>query len=359
MVLCNDQILVLNSLFQRGLSISCVRKEAKNLGINVSRATIGRYRIKLQSAGHTNENNQTTCKTRGVHHETRGRPSKLNKIRLERLEKFLQKANPPTHRYMAQSLGVSKGCIEYQIRKLNIIRRSKRAVNALDNRKIKLRRVRSRRFYQWLIGEKWKNIITTDEFFFHLSDANQDRPFHYIRKDQKVARMCKFRRSNFSKGVMVWAGISFEGKTQIRFVRPGAKINSEYYIEEILKPFINEDIPKLYPNKNAIFHQDSAPSHVSNLTLNFLRSTPIHFIPPEDWPPNSPDIAPMDYSIWGFMKHKLQKKKVTTLIGLKKAIIDIWNNIPERLVKNTLKSWKKRVTLLIKNKGKQIEHLLR
>ena len=42
------------------------------------------------------------------------------------------------------------------------------------------------------------------------------------------------------KGVMVWTG-----KTTLRFVQPGAKINSNYYINNILQ----RDIPRLFPKK--------------------------------------------------------------------------------------------------------------
>jgi hypothetical protein len=58
---------------------------------------------------------------------------------------------------------------------------------------------------------------------------------------------------------MVWGGICSKGKTKLRIVEKGAKINSVYYIENILKPFLAEDIPRLYPKNDYIFHQNSAP----------------------------------------------------------------------------------------------------
>ena len=41
-----------------------------------------------------------------------------------------------------------------------------------------------------------------------------------------------------SKGVIVWGGISACGKTTLCFVHPGAKINSNPYINEILQPLL-------------------------------------------------------------------------------------------------------------------------
>lgn len=62
---------------------------------------------------------------------------------------------------------------------------------------------------------------------------------------------------------MVWEAISYHGKLELRFVRSSVKINSVSYIHSILKPMLEEDIPCLNPGEDAIFHQDSAPSHGS------------------------------------------------------------------------------------------------
>ncbi|GBM41386.1 hypothetical protein AVEN_62680-1 [Araneus ventricosus] len=64
------------------------------------------------------------------------------------------------------------------------------------------------------------------------------------------------------KGVIICMGISTNGVTKPRFVQPGAKINSEYYIQKILKPFLKDDYYRLYPNGDAVFHQVSVPHHM-------------------------------------------------------------------------------------------------
>jgi len=43
------------------------------------------------------------------------------------------------------------------------------------------------------------------------------------------------------------------------------------------------------------FPQDGAPF----VTVDFLRTHVPAFIEPENWPPKSPDLTPVDYSIWG------------------------------------------------------------
>jgi len=44
-----------------------------------------------------------------------------------------------------------------------------------------------------------------------------------------------------------------------------------------------------------IFHQDSAPAHTACQT----QANCTDFIAKDEWPPNSPDLNPLDYHVWG------------------------------------------------------------
>ena len=116
-------------------------------------------------------------------------------------------------------------------------------------------------------------------------------------------------------------GISSRGKTSMRFIQPGAKINADHYIDHILKPFLSRDLHRLFPvgeEKKMIYHHDSTPSHVSKKTIASLNKSKINYVKPEEWMPRSPDAAPMDYSIWRYLKQQLNKQKIETLDELKK-----------------------------------------
>jgi len=43
---------------------------------------------------------------------------------------------------------------------------------------------------------------------------------------------------------------------------------------------------------------DSAPSHRAKDTVALLAHETPDFIPPTLWPPNWPDLNPVDYSVW-------------------------------------------------------------
>ena len=48
-----------------------------------------------------------------------------------------------------------------------------------------------------------------------------------------------------------------------------------------------------------LFQQDGAPAHLSRHTVAYLRSNVPEFFEPENWPPNSRDLNPVDYAVWG------------------------------------------------------------
>ena len=159
---------------------------------------------------------------------------------------------------------------------------------------------------------------------------------------------------------MVWGGVSSKGKTTLRFVAPGTKVNSNYYITKVLKPFLARDVPHLFPKKHRIkwyFHQDSAPSHTSKVTIQFLNEKQINYIKPEEWMPSSPDAARMDYSIWGYLKQRLNRTNTKSLAELKKNLIE-WRKMSQTYVDKVLASWSKRVLMIYNDRGYHVKHRL-
>ena len=58
------------------------------------------------------------------------------------------------------------------------------------------------------------------------------------------------------------------------------------------------------------------------------------FIAKYEWPPNSPDLNPLDYHVWGAMLqafHKLHSKP-KTIPELKPALQQIWDDLPQTTI---------------------------
>jgi len=95
---------------------------------------------------------------------------------------------------------------------------------------------------------------------------------------------------------MVSVAVSKLGKTDLVFVQPGAKINSVYYCHNVLEQGLLPDIRRS-SNDNFLFQHDGAPARCSRHNVTYLRSHVPEFIEPENWPPNSPNLNPVDYSV--------------------------------------------------------------
>ena len=76
---------------------------------------------------------------------------------------------------------------------------------------------------------------------------------------------------------------------------------------------------------NFIFQQNGAPAHTARQSQEFLQANTPDFIGKDEWPPNSPDLNPLDYCVWGLMLESYKKRspKQTFLADLKIALQDI------------------------------------
>ena len=117
-----------------------------------------------------------------------------------------------------------------------------------------------------------------------------------MKKREIAAERLLRTRATFSKSVMVSVAVSKLGCTELIFVEPGVKVNSKYYCDVLLSQHMLPAIRHLAGDVYD-FQQDSAPVHRASSTVEFLRQETPNFIPPEMWPPNSPDLNPVDYKI--------------------------------------------------------------
>jgi len=109
-------------------------------------------------------------------------------------------------------------------------------------------------------------------------------------------------------------------------VEPGSKINSEYYCKNLLAGNLLRDIRDKCGRHNWILQQDGAPSYTAADTVNFLLKEKINFIEPQSWPPNSPDLNPVDYAIWGALQQQVYlRRQFESVDQLKQALVTEWN----------------------------------
>ncbi len=97
--------------------------------------------------------------------------------------------------------------------------------------------------------------------------------------------------------VMCWAGVTTDAqKTPLVFIEESMKVGSKVYLhllsEEVL-PWIKAE----YTGASVLFQQDGAPAHKANIVQSFCSDMFSHFWKKKEWPPSSPDLNVMDYSM--------------------------------------------------------------
>uniref|UniRef100_A0A914EJI9 Tc1-like transposase DDE domain-containing protein n=1 Tax=Acrobeloides nanus TaxID=290746 RepID=A0A914EJI9_9BILA len=130
-----------------------------------------------------------------------------------------------------------------------------------------------------------------------------------------------------AESVMVWAAISARGKTPLVFVVQKTKIDRYVYMD-MLNNHLFPWTETIFEEDPWTFQQDECPAHKAYETQNFLRQNCPDVItvnphwrnPIGEWPPNSPDLNPLDYAVWSILGEKACQKPHPNVESLKKAI---------------------------------------
>ena len=76
---------------------------------------------------------------------------------------------------------------------------------------------------------------------------------------------------------MVSVGICVNGKGPLHFIPEKAKVNCKTLLPD-----------------GFIFQQDGAPAHTARVAQDWIATNRTGFIGKNEWPPNSPDLNPLD-----------------------------------------------------------------
>ena len=111
---------------------------------------------------------------------------------------------------------------------------------------------------------------------------------------------------------------------------------------------------------NFIFEQYGASAHTARLAQEWLSINCPDFVTKDEWPPNSPDLNPLDYHVWGMMLHRYQEysPKPKTKNELKTVLQKIWDNLPQQSIESAILAFRKRLQLCIAADGRHIKHSL-
>ena len=158
--------------------------------------------------------------------------------------------------------------------------------------------------------------------------------------------------------------VSKLGCTDMHFIKPGVKVNGAYYRDNLLAQKLLPDMHRLAQDEFFVFQQDGAPAHQARDTVTFLERETPDFIPPTLWPPNSPDLNPVDYSIWSVLQEKVYHSRITDLEvkltfdirRIKTRLIDEWAQLVQSIVDAAIGQWRCHLHACVRARGAHFEH---
>jgi hypothetical protein len=216
-------------------------------------------------------------------------------------------------------------------------------------------------------NRNWRHVMFTDrkrfEFKYPGVKISQCRwVVKGVRHEQ-----CKV---NHAQGLNIYAGLTPYGLTAAHVVtgtsshktlfknkkgQPARNITTAEYEVVMTKTLLPQG-RKLFSSHGIsswTFQQDNDPTHrpghLHVAAWNKKHGKAVQFM---DWPPNSPDLSPIE-NIWAYVDSKVQAKGCKTFKEFTTAVLLELENVPKSVLKNLYDSMSKRIaTVLLKDGGK-------
>ena len=138
-------------------------------------------------------------------------------------------------------------------------------------------------------------------------------------------------------------------------------VNQHNY-QGVVKKFHDELRSRRLGATTAWLMQDGATCHTAKSTMDCLKTLfgSRIIIGKLDvlWPPNSPDLNPLDYFLWGYCKENVYKNKPRTLEELKSEVEKIVSEISQDTLKKVIGNFATWLNLVVEKNGSHIEHVM-
>lgn len=202
-------------------------------------------------------------------------------------------------------------------------------------------------------------ILFTDESTFHNNGLVNGRNYHYYADVNPHVIAETHRQNRWS--LNVWGGII--GNRVIGPIFFNGTLTGQMFYD-LLDNNLNElldDLPLLI-RRNMWLQLDGAPAHFSGMVRGLLnerfqerwigRGGSI------GWPARSPDLTPLDFFLWGYVKSLVYQERPTTREAMELRIRQAFEQISPQMLERVRTSFLERIHMCLHNGGAHIEQLL-
>lgn len=192
-------------------------------------------------------------------------------------------------------------------------------------------------------------ILTGDESWFtYVYQHNKKWVIDNDELDEKV------ESSHYSKKTMFTIFLNGKGLQLIDVKPPLTKIDSNYFITNILHKIEESDlmIKSKKWKRRLYIHYDNAPSHSSRIVKDYVIHSKLKIL---DHPAYSPDLSICDFGIFGTLKNSLVGNEFESEDELFDAIHNFFESKSETFFKSLFYEWMRRLEACISNGGNYVQ----
>lgn len=222
-------------------------------------------------------------------------------------------------------------------------------------------------FCEWLLRKHAENanfiqnLIVSDEAHFALNGCvNKQNVRFWGTENPKELREVPLH----SERVTVWCGM-----TENEIIGPyffeddngqTVTVNGQRYhnlVTDFLIPKVNEmNVANLY------FQQDGATCHTTRPNMEILRQKfpgrVISRYGDVEWPARSPDLSPLDFFLWGYLKGRIYRDNPIDITQLKAAIETEIRSIGQEMLIRAMDNLRHRAEICVRSRGRHFKDII-
>ena len=204
-------------------------------------------------------------------------------------------------------------------------------------------------------------VLFTDEAHFTRDCMYNSHNSHVWSDENPHATVMTNHQRRFA--VNIWAGIVGDYLLGPYMLPPRLRWPMYRLFLEVHLPMLLEDVP-LHIRRRMWFQHDGAPPHFADpvraAITNTFGNRWIGRGGPVNWPARSPDLSPLDFFLWGYMKTEVYSSPVESEMELVQRIhaAAIIIQTTPHIFQRTRDSLRRRYQLCNEVNGAHFEHLL-
>ncbi|GFV72589.1 transposable element Tcb2 transposase [Trichonephila clavipes] len=199
--------------------------------------------------------------------------------------------------------------------------------------------------------QQWASVLFTDESRFTM-ESDSGRLLIWREQRTRYHQSNTVERHSYrGGGILVWAGISFGGHTDLH-VFHGGTVTGLRYRDETLDPYVLPYAAAI--GNDFILMDDNARPHRARIVEEYLEN---HGLERMEWPARSPDLNPIEH-LWEYLGREVAalNPPPRSLHELKHVLLCVWSSLPIPVSDNLINSMGNRSRQCIQVRGGHIPY---